>query len=128
MSTMPLQNTSKGRSSRSEMFFKIDVLKNFVIFTGKHLCWVLFLIKLQVWRSAPLLKRDSNTVIFLWILQNFLKQFFYRAPLVTAPKRSYWNPPQGFGILMNIYEFFKFSALGSISQYGKYIMSNASSL
>ena len=24
-----------------------DVLKNFVIFTGKHLCWSLFLIKLQ---------------------------------------------------------------------------------
>ena len=23
-----------------------DVLKNFVIFTGKHLCWSLFLIKL----------------------------------------------------------------------------------
>ena len=24
------------------MFFKIDVLKNFAIFTGKHLCWSLF--------------------------------------------------------------------------------------
>ena len=28
------------------MFFKIGVLKNFVIFTGKYLCWGLFLIKL----------------------------------------------------------------------------------
>ena len=35
------------RSSRSQMFFKIDVLKNFANFTGKHLCWSLFLIKLQ---------------------------------------------------------------------------------
>ena len=26
------------KSSRSQMFFKIDVLKNFAIFTGKHLC------------------------------------------------------------------------------------------
>ena len=28
-------------------FFKIDVLKNFANFTGKNLCWFLFLIKLQ---------------------------------------------------------------------------------
>ena len=34
-------------SSLSQMFFKIGVLKNFVNFTGKHLCWSLFLIKLQ---------------------------------------------------------------------------------
>ena len=30
---------SDFRSSRSEMFFKIGVLRNFAIFTGKHLCW-----------------------------------------------------------------------------------------
>ena len=29
------------RSSRSRMFFKIGVLKNFAIFTGKRLCWPL---------------------------------------------------------------------------------------
>ena len=29
------------------MFFKISVLKNFGIFTGKQLCWSLFLVKLQ---------------------------------------------------------------------------------
>ena len=28
----------KYRSSRSQMFFKIAVLKKFAIFTGKHLC------------------------------------------------------------------------------------------
>ena len=31
------------RSSRSQMFFKIIVLKAFAIFTGKQLCWSLFL-------------------------------------------------------------------------------------
>ena len=46
------------RSSRSQMFFKMGVLKNFAIFTGKHLCWYFFLIKLQV--STTLLKRGSN--------------------------------------------------------------------
>ena len=34
------------RSTRSQMLFKIGGLKNFVIFTGNHLCWSLFLIKL----------------------------------------------------------------------------------
>ena len=31
--------------SRSHMFFKISVLKSYVNFTGKHLCWSLFLKK-----------------------------------------------------------------------------------
>ena len=37
----------KKGSSRSQMFHKIDFIKNFVIFTRKHLCWSLFLMKLQ---------------------------------------------------------------------------------
>ena len=32
-------------SSRWQMFLKIGVLKNFANFTGKHLCWSLFLIE-----------------------------------------------------------------------------------
>ena len=35
------------RSSLSQMFFKIGILKYFTNFTGKHLCWSLFLIKLS---------------------------------------------------------------------------------
>ena len=50
---------------RPQMFFKIGALKIFSNFTGKHLCWSLFLIKLQPRRSETLLKRDSNTVVFL---------------------------------------------------------------
>ena len=53
------------RSSRSQMFFKIGVLKNFAIFRRKHLCWSLFLIKMQTWRLATLLRRDSNTGVCL---------------------------------------------------------------
>ena len=30
-----------------QMFFEIGVLENYAIFRGKHLCWSLFLIKLQ---------------------------------------------------------------------------------
>ena len=32
-----------NKSSRSQMFFKVGFLKGFAIFTGKHLCWSLFL-------------------------------------------------------------------------------------
>ena len=35
------------RSSRLQMFYKIDVLKNFAKFIGKHLYWSDFLIKLD---------------------------------------------------------------------------------
>ena len=31
-------------------------------------------------RSATLLKRDSHTGVFLWILQNFQEHLFHRAP------------------------------------------------
>ena len=54
-----------SRSSRPQMFFKIGVLKYFAMFTGKHLCWSRFLIMLQAFRPKTLLKRDSNTGVFL---------------------------------------------------------------
>ena len=38
----------KKRSNHSQIFFKMGVLKNFVISTGKHLSWSVFLIKLQI--------------------------------------------------------------------------------
>ena len=42
------------RSSRSQMFFKIGVIKDFVIFTEKNTCV-----------GTSLFKGDSNTGIFL---------------------------------------------------------------
>ena len=53
------------------MFFKIGVLKNFVNFTGKHLCWSLFLIK-------------SAKVFSYEIYKIFKNTFFDRAPPVAA--------------------------------------------
>ena len=47
------------------------VPENFANFTGKHLCQSLFLKKLQAFRSVTLLKRNSNTGVFLWNLRNF---------------------------------------------------------
>ena len=49
------------KSNRSQMFFNTNALKNLPIFTRKHLYWSL--------RPTTLLKRDSNTGAFPWILQ-----------------------------------------------------------
>ena len=65
------------RSSRLQMFFKIDVLKNSVNFTWKYLCWSLFLLKLQAFRSATLLKRDSNTGVLRGKFARFLRTLFF---------------------------------------------------
>ena len=54
-----------AKSNPSQVLFKTGVLQNFVNFTGKHPCWSLFLIKLQAFRLAILLKRHSNTDFFL---------------------------------------------------------------
>ena len=59
------------RSSCLQIFIKISEIKDFAIFTGKHLCWSPFSRKLQVLNPASLLKGDSNTGVFQWILRNF---------------------------------------------------------
>ena len=59
------------RKSHRKCSLKKGFLKNFAIFTGKHLCWSFFLIKFQGCSPATLLKRDSNTYVFLWMLWNF---------------------------------------------------------
>ena len=58
------------KSSHRRFSIKKAVLKNFAIFTGKHQCWSLFLVKL--------LKRDSNTGVFLSILRDFYEHLFWR--------------------------------------------------
>ena len=50
----------KGRSSS---FVKIDALKNFAIFTERHLCRSLLLIKSKAFKSAILLKEISARMV-----------------------------------------------------------------
>ena len=66
----PLEN------SRSQMFFKIGVLKHFTIFTRKHLCWKYFLRKFKACRPAILSKRDSNTNVFSECCEIFKNTYF----------------------------------------------------
>ena len=57
------------RSSRSHMFLKIDVLKNFASFTKKHLHRSLFLIKFQAkFLRIPSFKKHLQCLL-LWFLQ-----------------------------------------------------------
>ena len=57
-------NASYTQKEPPEVFSK-KVVKSFGNFKGKHLCGSLFLIKLQAFRFATLLKRGSNAVVFL---------------------------------------------------------------
>ena len=72
------------------MFFGTGTLKNFAMFTVKYLCWSFFLIKLQAFRLAILLKTDSSKSRFLWNLQNLCKHFFYRILPVAASGNISW--------------------------------------
>ena len=70
------------RSSRTEVFCKKGVLRNFTKFTGKHLCQRLFFNKVAGLRAATLLKKS------LWhrcFPVNFAK--FLRTPFFTEHLR-----------------------------------------
>ena len=67
------------RSSRSQVLFKIGVLKNFANFTGKHLCWS------QHLQWLLLSFRSSQDSIFtsFCVLYNFL---LFPVSIVNTPK------------------------------------------
>ena len=50
-----------------------QIIKNFAIFIGKRLCWSLFITKLQAYRPAILLKRDSKHSCFPVNIAKFLR-------------------------------------------------------
>ena len=87
------QEPRETQKQPPEVLCKKSVLKNFTKFTGKHLCWSLFLIKLKVFRSATLLKRDSNTRVFFSVkfakvlrtpsLKNICEQLLLEASTLT---------------------------------------------
>ena len=67
----------KFRSSSCQIFFKIEVFKNFAMLTGKHLCWSVFKINLLAYKPANLFKRDSSTIN----IAKFLRPAFYKEHL-----------------------------------------------
>ena len=85
--TLTLQGRTPFRSSGSQMFFKIVVVKNFTKFTGKHLSWNLFKIKFQACnfirkifqdrcfpvRFAKFLRTPFFTEHLQWLLLSFMQ-------------------------------------------------------
>ena len=67
-----------------KMFFKMIIFKKFCKFHRKATVLESSLIKLQVLRTAALLKRDSNTGFLLWILWIIQKHLFCVEDLWTA--------------------------------------------
>ena len=67
------------RCSSEKVFLKISQ------YSQENNCvGVSFLIMLQAFRPATLLKRDSNIGVFLRILRTFKEQLFYRTPPLAA--------------------------------------------
>ena len=72
------------KSSHLKFSVKKGVLKNFASFTGKHPCWSLFLIKLQAFRVATLLKETPTQVFSSEICEIFKNTYFEEFLRMTA--------------------------------------------
>ena len=71
------------KSLQKQMFFKKGDLRNFLIFTRKHLCWSGILIKVSGCTNCNFIYK-FNTGFFLRIFQNFYEQLFYMTPPLAA--------------------------------------------
>ena len=78
------------RRSLQQMYFKIDVLKNLSNFTGKKLCWNLFLIKLQ--DGMQLYQKETAAQGFPCEICNIFQNiFFYRTPPIDASETPFFG-------------------------------------
>ena len=75
---------SISRSSHRRCSVDKGVLKNFAIFTGKHLSWSLFLIKFRAFRPATLLKETPTQVFSCKICETFKNTYFEKHLRTTA--------------------------------------------
>ena len=73
-----------SRSSHRRCSKEKAVLKNFAIFTGKHVRWSLFLIELQFWGPAIVLKETTEKVFFCAYCEIFKNTYFQEKLQTTA--------------------------------------------
>ena len=91
------------KSNHSQMFFKIGALKNFAIFTGKCLCWSLFLIKLQAYNF---IKRRFQHMSFPMNIAKFLRNFYikhFRSLLLVRAINKPYIPHNPISVGMRVY-------------------------
>ena len=74
------------RSAKKKSFAVVfpNTVKNFVIFTGKHLCWSLFLITFRSEGLQLYLKETPTQVFFCEYCEIFKNSYFHRTPRVAA--------------------------------------------
>ena len=98
---------STSRSSRPEVFCIKVVFKISAIFTGKHLRWNLFLIKLQGlqhrWKETP---TQEFSCEYCGIFKN---NFLYSTYLVASSELLYWISKRVFSINRSVRKTFKCS-------------------
>ena len=56
---------------------KKDILKSFSKFTGKHLCWSPFLIKLQAFRPVFFLKKETPAQVLSYEFCEIFKNAYF---------------------------------------------------
>ena len=78
-----------------------DVLKNFANFTGKNLCWSLFLIKLEFWGPATLLKK-TPTQVFSCEIYKLFKNNYFEEHLSTSASKHYLKRDSNSGVFLRI--------------------------
>ena len=72
------------RSGHKRCFMKKPVFKNFAMFTGKHLCWSLFLIKWQA-RDLQIYQKETPTRVFCCEYCEIFKSTYFDEHQKTDP-------------------------------------------
>ena len=89
------EKSDKYRSSRSQMFFKIAGIKDFAVFTGKHLCWSLFGLRACSFVGGRLRLECFLWARLWWLL--LLVAVAVRGGGVAAVVRGMYGAGSGFG-------------------------------
>ena len=87
---MLLAHVGKRSNNRSQMFSKAVVLKNLAIFTGKNLCWNLFLVKFHDSRPAFLFKKESSAQLLFCEYCEIFKSNFCIEDLFIIPFQNFY--------------------------------------
>ena len=86
LSTIEIQAAPEVQKQTFADFFKIGVIKNFAIFTGKHLCWSHLLTKLQ-----PHYIEIATQLFFCEFWKIFKSSFFNLTPMMAPSGRCCEN-------------------------------------
>ena len=107
------------RSSRLQMFFEIGILKNFTMFTGKHLCWSLFLKKVA--GPCNFIKKQTPKKVFSREYCEIFKNsfFFYDT---SGGCFSIFTPDLNLGLKKDTLRFLSDDAFHQKSYVNKWIL------